>query len=230
MIGDRWLPLESNPDVMNRYIKALGVDTDKWKFVDVYGLDDELLEMVPHPACAILLLFPINSNYEKNRIEEEEKVRSEGQFVSSCLYFMPQTISNACGTLGVIHAIANNMEVLQCEGLLKAFIEQSKDLSLSEKALMLQNDSGITSCHDSSALEGQTLAPSREESVNLHFIALVQKEGYLYELDGRRPFPINHGRSNEETFLKDAAIVCKKFMEFDKESLQFNVVALAKVN
>ena len=230
MIGDRWLPLESNPDVINRYIKALGVDTDNWQFVDVYGLDDDLLEMVPRPACAILLLFPITSTYEKNRIEEEERVSGEGQFVSSHIYFMKQTISNACGTLGVIHAIANNMELLQCEGLLKAFIEQSKDLSLSEKAHMLQMDSAITSCHDNSALEGQTTAPSREESVNLHFIALVQKDGYLYELDGRRPFPINHGPSNEESFLKDAAKVCKKFMELASESLQFNVVALAKVN
>ena len=36
--------------------------------------------------------------------------------------------------------------------------------------------------HEGSALEGQTAAPSREDHVNLHFIAFVHHKGGLYEL------------------------------------------------
>lgn len=40
-------------------------------------------------------------------------------------------------------------------------------------------------------------------------------------------FPIVHGVTNEETFLQDAAKVCKEFMARDPQELRFTVLALA---
>lgn len=33
--------------------------------------------------------------------------------------------------------------------------------------------------------------------MNSHFAAFVEKDGSLYELDGRKPFPINHGKCTD---------------------------------
>jgi ubiquitin carboxyl-terminal hydrolase L3 len=46
-------------------------------------------------------------------LKEEGRIKEEGQEVSSDVYFMKQTIGNACGTIGLIHAVANNQASLE---------------------------------------------------------------------------------------------------------------------
>uniref|UniRef100_A0A4W4EGD7 Ubiquitin carboxyl-terminal hydrolase n=2 Tax=Electrophorus electricus TaxID=8005 RepID=A0A4W4EGD7_ELEEL len=214
---------------MNQFLRQLGL-VPTWQFGDVYGLDPELLSLVPRPVCAVLLLFPVTEKYESFRLEEESKIKAQGRDVSSEVYFMRQTIGNACGTIGLIHAVANNQGHLEFEpdSPLKAFIMESSKMSPEEKAIFLEKDESIRVTHESSAQEGQTEAPSLDEKVDLHFIAFVNVGGQLYELDGRKPFPIVHGKTTENSFLEDAAEVCKKFMARDPQELRFTVVALSK--
>ncbi|EMP28484.1 Ubiquitin carboxyl-terminal hydrolase isozyme L3 [Chelonia mydas] len=171
----------------------------------------------------------LKNQYETFRTEEEERIKAQGQNVRSSVYFMKQTINNACGTIGLIHAIANNRDKMNFESdsTLKKFLEDSSPMSPEERAKYLETYEAIRVTHESSAHEGQTEAPSIDEKVDLHFIALVNVGSHLYELDGRKPFPINHGQTSDDTFLEDAVEVCKKFMERDPEELRFNAIALS---
>jgi len=72
-----WLPLESNPEVLSSYARALGAPAAASTFADVYGLDDELLGMVPGPVLALLLLFPITKSYEDKRVAQEKELLLE---------------------------------------------------------------------------------------------------------------------------------------------------------
>lgn len=69
-----WLPLESNPDVINKYLGELGVP-NSWQCVDVLGFDPELLQMVPRPVAGVFLLFPITA-----------EVRQSWRFFCCCSY------------------------------------------------------------------------------------------------------------------------------------------------
>ena len=57
------------------------------------------------------------------------------------------------------------------------------------------------------AKEGDTAAPQAEDDVDLHFVCFVAVDGALYELDGRKTAPINHGPSSPATLLSDTARV-----------------------
>lgn len=70
---------------------------------------------------------------------------------------MKQTISNACGTVALIHAVANNQDrVILNDGPLKRFLEATKDAGPEERAAKLEGDDDICETHDAVAQEGQT--------------------------------------------------------------------------
>lgn len=54
-----------------------------------------------------------------------------------------------------------------------------------------------------------------------------QKDGSMYELDGRKEFPVNHGPCTEEELLGKAATKMKEYMQRDPEEMRFTMLALA---
>ena len=224
--GERWLPIESNPEVMNSFLTKLGVPSD-WEICDVFGLDPDLLMMIPQPCLALMLLFPVTEKYHEFSKEQEEAMR--GVEISNKLYYMKQTISNACGTVALMHSVINNVvgdKIILKDGPLKTFVETTLRLSAEERAVRLEADDAICECHDRAAREGQTRAPERDERVDYHFVSFVTVDRTLYELDGRKSGPIDKGKSSAESFLSDAAAACKEYMSRDPDNINFTVVAL----
>ena len=101
---------ENNPDVMTSLVHKLGLSSDlSWH--DVYSLDDpSLLSFVPRPAHALLLVFPVSKTYETFRQEEDSTLPDySGSGLSEEVLWFKQTIGNACGLMGLLHAVCNGM-------------------------------------------------------------------------------------------------------------------------
>ncbi|KAH6818017.1 ubiquitin C-terminal hydrolase 3 [Perilla frutescens var. frutescens] len=221
----RWLPLEANPDVMNQFLWGLGVSPDEGECFDVYGLDEELLEMVPKPVLAVLFLYPITTQSEEERIQQDSSVKVKES--SSGVYFMKQTVGNACGTIGLLHAVGNiTSEIKLVEGsYLDKFFKSTANMDPSERAAFLETDREMEVAHSVAATGGDTEA---SDNVDTHFICFTCVNGQLFELDGRRAGPISHGASSANTVLQDAAKVIQKIIQKNPDSINFNVIAISK--
>ncbi|KAL0478474.1 hypothetical protein AKO1_008214 [Acrasis kona] len=230
MSEKHWFPLESNPEVMNNYVQKLGLNVDNFAFTDVYGLDEELLAMVPQPVLAVLMLYPITKENEAESHKDQEDQEKSGQKLPEELYFVKQTIGNACGTIALLHSIANNQNNLKLnDGFWKDYLNTTKNELPENRAKLLEKDDRIEVAHEESANDGQT---NKEEHVDtdLHFIAFVEKNGTLYEMDGRKKFPLSRGTTSSSTLLYDTAkLVRSKYMNLNPEQMNFTLVALSAV-
>jgi len=100
---------------MTSLIRKLGL-SPTLAFHDVFSIEDpELLAFVPRPANALLLVFPVSKAYETFRMEEDKERREyDGKGEAEAVIWYKQTIRNACGLIGILHAVSN--------GSAKAFI------------------------------------------------------------------------------------------------------------
>jgi len=219
-----WLPLESNPELMDKYVHSLGV-SKKFCFHEVLGVDEMLLGMVPQPIYAVLMLFPVSQASEAHRHAEEASIVEKGQVVSPKVYHIKQVIGNACGTIGLLHAVSNNEAKLELapDKFFSKFISQTRGLDMMERAVALEANTDIEVEHQSLASEAKSNVHHAVND-NLHFNAFVEVDGDLYELDGRKNRPINHGRCTN--LLMDACAVVRQFMARDPNEIRFNLVAL----
>ncbi|KAI4875172.1 hypothetical protein NFI96_014238 [Prochilodus magdalenae] len=216
---------------LEQVLSKLGIGAN-WHFVDVLGLEDEALSGVPTPCCALMLLFPLtqqNNKFSFHCVLQHEEFRSK-QSVDSCkdVYFLTQTVVNSCGTVGLLHAVANNQDKLTFENgsTLKKFLEETAGMSPADRAKQLEKNQAIQEAHDEVAAEGQCRPEA--DKVNFHFITFANVNGQLYEFDGRMEGPVKHGATTPDSFVMDAAKVCRGFTEREKGEVRFSAVALCK--
>eukprot|EP00708_Paratrimastix_pyriformis_P005509 GAFH01004567.1.p1 GENE.GAFH01004567.1~~GAFH01004567.1.p1 ORF type:complete len:247 (+),score=5.21 GAFH01004567.1:15-755(+) len=220
-----WIPLESNPDVINQYVHKLGAP-DSWQFHDVFGLDDEMFEFVPKPVKAVVFLFPIPDDDD----EEEEEVAPAPD--SADAFFVYQRIGNACGTIACLHAFGNNRDQITFTpgSFFARYFATTRHMTPDQRADELEEDRALPElreAHAEAAVQGQTEVPQPDDRINLHFVAFALHGGILYEFDGRRDAPVPHGPSSEATILSDVARVVRAFVEKHPETIQFSLMALS---
>ncbi|VVC45364.1 Peptidase C12, ubiquitin carboxyl-terminal hydrolase [Cinara cedri] len=161
----------------------------------------------------------------------EWKPQDKGQEVSDDIYFVKQYVHNACGTMALIHSVANNRDKIQLEdGILKRFLDEGQNMSPSDRGEMLTKAEDIINTHREIAIEGQTQPPEPEDNVPYHFVAFVCKDGCLYELDGGKFDPINHGSTTPDSLLEDTvSLVQEKYVVKDPDSIYFSLLALSNI-
>ncbi|KAI8662281.1 Ubiquitin carboxyl-terminal hydrolase [Fusarium sp. Ph1] len=229
-----FIPLEANPQLMTTLIHKLGV-SPALGMHDVYSLTDpDLLAFIPRPALALLLVFPVSAAYESHRMAEDSLVDEyRGKGDAEPVLWWPQTIRNACGLMGLLHAVSNGnaRNFIEEGSTLDTLIKKSIPLGPDGRARVLEQTPDLATAHKEAASQGDTPAPPAEDDVELHYVCFAKgSDGGLWELDGRRKGPIRRGDLLEDEDVlssKGLSLGALKFLEREGGDLRFSAVALA---
>ncbi|KAK4112312.1 cysteine proteinase [Canariomyces notabilis] len=229
-----FIPLEANPELLTSLLHKLGLST-ALQMHDVYSLTEpSLLSFIPRPALALLLVFPVSAAYESHRLAEDAaEAEYSGKGEAEPVVWFKQTIRNACGLMGLLHAAANGpARGFVVEGTdLDRLIKTAVPLGPAERSRLLETDEALAQAHTAAATQGDTAAPDARDDVDLHYVCFVKgKDGALWEMDGRRKGPIRRGNLSEaEDVLSEKALALGplKFLEREGADLRFSCVALA---
>jgi ubiquitin carboxyl-terminal hydrolase L3 len=159
------------------------------------------------------------------------------QSVDEGIFFCNQTIGNACGTVGIMHAVANARQQVtdfELSGWFETFFNECEGKTPMEKAEILESGEGseeLDEAHEAAATHDDTNTSAVDANLNNHFITFVcGGDNMLYELDGRKEWPVNHGPTTKETLLNDACrIIQNNFFKRDPSGF-FAMTVLANKN
>lgn len=231
----RWLPLESNPDILNGFMERVGVEPGA-SFADLIGLDEELLQFVPQPVLAVCLLFP-SGPVRKPRLADLAAAAGGATSAPASTFYLIQhkEFGNACGTIAVVHALGNLARAggglqLAADSPLSKFLARVAGRSPSEVGYDLADAAELHEASEEAARSerAQTRTPGRHDKVDGHFVVFVAVEGRLVELDGCMGQPIDHGPTSPGGFLRDSAsVIRKEFMARAPGNPNFSVMALS---
>jgi ubiquitin carboxyl-terminal hydrolase L3 len=233
-----FVPLENNPEVMSSLVHKLGLSTSL-AFHDVFSIEDpELLAFVPRPATALLLVFPVSKSYETFRRTEDQDIPDyTGKGPEEPVVWYKQTIRNACGLIGILHAVSNgaSRSFIESGSDLEKLLQEAIALAPIERADLLYNSQALETAHQSAASQGQSHAPGAEDDVDLHYVCFVKDEkNNLWEMDGRRKGPLNRGLLDaSEDVLSEKALDLgvRRFLKREEETgggeLRFSLITLA---
>ncbi|KXJ05354.1 Ubiquitin carboxyl-terminal hydrolase isozyme L5, partial [Exaiptasia diaphana] len=147
------------------------------------------------------------------------------------IFFAKQVITNACATQAILSVLLNTTHPdIDIGPNLSSFKEFSNTFDSALKGLSLTNSDVIRSVHNSFSrqqmFEFDAKIPQKDDDV-YHFVAYVPINGRLYEIDGLKDGPIDHGACTYENWLNVCSpIIEARMQKYSSEEIRFNLMAI----
>ena len=228
-----WKELESDPGLFSLLIEDFGVrgvrveevyDTSRKLDGEVYGF---------------VFLF----RWEGDRRARKKSMATYDTFVTeeevvNRIFFANQVVTNSCATHALLSVLLNCPPSVELGPLLTRFKEFTKGLSPQNKGIAIGNVKELEQAHNKHAKPEQWSAPiiSRRSSIvssahalqpeTYHFTSYVPINDRLFELDGLKDYPIDHGPWGEEEEWTDLFLRIISQRLSKSENFLFNLMAV----
>ncbi|KAB5536777.1 hypothetical protein PHYPO_G00111250 [Pangasianodon hypophthalmus] len=202
-----WLELESDPGLFTLLVEDFGV-----KGVQVEEIYD-LQSKCQSPVYGFIFLFKwIEERRSRRKVStlvDETSVIDDD--IVNDMFFAHQLIPNSCATHALLSVLLNcsGVELGSTLSRMKAF---TKGFSPESKGYAIGNAPELAKAHNSHARPEPRHLPEKQNGISavrtmeaFHFVSYVPIKERLFELDGLKTYPIDHGPWGEEEEWTDKA-------------------------
>ncbi|XP_046406168.1 ubiquitin carboxyl-terminal hydrolase calypso isoform X2 [Ischnura elegans] len=194
-LTEGWLELESDPGLFTLLLEDFGV-----KGVQVEEIYD-LQKSIEGPVYGFIFLFRwIEERRSRRKIVDKSESFVKDEDVVNNIFFAQQMVPNSCATHALLSVLLNcpNIHLGATLSRLKA---HTSGMSPENKGWAIGNTPELARAHNSHAMPQAKRRMDKSSSVStgrytgeaFHFVSYVPIGGKLFELDGLKPFPIDHG-------------------------------------
>ncbi|VEN62664.1 unnamed protein product [Callosobruchus maculatus] len=230
-LTEGWLELESDPGLFTLLLEDFGV-----KGVQVEEIYD-LNKPLDSPVYGFIFLFRwIEERRSRRKVVELNETFVKDEDIVNNIFFAQQMVPNSCATHALISILLNCPTIHLGETLarLKA---HTQGMSPDNKGWAIGNTPELACAHNSHAMpqakrkleKGSGVSTGRFTGEAFHFVSFVPIGGRLFELDGLKPFPIDHGPCNETDWTdKFRSVITNRLgMTADEyNEIRFNLMAV----
>ncbi|KAL2041986.1 hypothetical protein N7G274_005174 [Stereocaulon virgatum] len=209
LYAKRFIPLESDPLVLNDLMYGLGV-SGCLTLTDVWSIDDALqLSTISRPVYALILVLPTCEEYERHRRSNRGSSENTEDLKGEEIVWIQQTIDMACGLYAILHATCNSAtsNFIVPNSLLGKLVASSNG----EREALLESSTDVEEIYRKAALRGHTAPPPPEEEVDLHYVCFIKSpNGSVYEMDGDAIGPVKTDvmLRDDQDLLESSALEC----------------------
>ena len=178
-------------------------------------------------------MFPIGppDGFIEKRHKNDEDPSLSIKDPSKLPFFAHQITGDLCGTMAMIHNIANNQDVMPVikGSWMDKFLKENANKTPHERGIFIDNSYDLFELHNKNARDSD--APLLDGKVDTHFACFTEVGGILWELDGRKPFPINHGKCSDNILLQTYEIIKEDFFKYlsPDDQLRSSIITMSKI-
>ncbi|KAF4522992.1 hypothetical protein B566_EDAN009584, partial [Ephemera danica] len=191
-LSNGWLELERLFTLLLEDFGVKGVQVE-----EIYDLQKSL----EGPVYGFIFLFRwIEERRSRRKIVDETESFVRDEDVVNNIFFAQQMVPNSCATHALLSVLINcpSINLGPTVSRLKA---HTSGMNPENKGWAIGNTPELARAHNSHAMpqakrrhdKSSSFSTGRYTGEAFHFVSYVPIEGKLFELDGLKPYPIDHG-------------------------------------
>jgi len=217
-----WCLIESDPGVFTELIHKFGVSGVQVE--ELWSLDkDQFTDL--HPVYGLIFLFKWTADDQTaGSIVQDSRLEN--------IFFAKQVINNACATQAILSVLMNiESSDVALGSTLQEFKEFCGSFDAVMKGLTLSNSEAIRTVHNSfsrqSLFEFDAKKPDKDDDI-FHFVSYVPIAGRIYELDGLKEGPIDHGPAGDQWTETVRPIIEARMQRYKEGEIHFNLMGVVE--